>query len=124
MTKPTQLNHRSRGRPEPPIARRPSIAGPATNIDTIAASSSSAGSVADSVATHELWGGGSYIFTNVDPTIHAAHGFEVPVVSGVRLHHVMTVNLSAGTIDHVVNDTGAPVDNSNTGQPSFTPEFP
>jgi hypothetical protein len=80
--------------------------------------------VADSVATHELWGGGSYIFTNVDPTIHAAHGFEVPVVSGVRLHHVMTVNLSAGTIDHVVNDTGAPVDNSNTGQPSFIPEFP
>jgi hypothetical protein len=80
--------------------------------------------VADHVRTHELWGGGSYIFTNVDPTIHAAHGFEVPVTPGVRLHHVMTVNLSAGTIDHVVNDTGAPVDNSNTGQPSFVTEFP
>jgi hypothetical protein len=80
--------------------------------------------VADDVRTHELWGGGAYIFTNVDPTIHAARGFEVPVTPGVRLHHVMTVNLSAGTIDHVVNDTGAPVDNSNTGQPSFVPEFP
>jgi hypothetical protein len=80
--------------------------------------------VADHVRTHELWGGGSYIFTNVDPTIHAARGFEVPVTSGVRLHHIMTVNLSAGTIDHVVNDTGAPVDNSNTGQPSFIAEFP
>jgi hypothetical protein len=76
------------------------------------------------VRGHELWGGGSYIFTNVDPTIHATRGFEVPVTPGVRLHHVMTVNLSAGTIDHVVNDTGAPVDNSNTGRPSFVAEFP
>jgi hypothetical protein len=80
--------------------------------------------VADTVRTHELWGGGSYVFTNVDPTIHAARGFEVPVTPGVRLHHVMTVNLGAGTIDHVVNETGAPVDNSNTGQPSFVAEFP
>ena len=80
--------------------------------------------VADDVRTHELWGGGAYIFTNVDPTIHAARGFEVPVTPGVSLHHIMTVNLSAGTIDHVVNDTGAPVDNSNTGQPSFVVEFP
>ena len=32
--------------------------------------------------THELWGGGSYIFTNVDPTLHAARGFEVPVTPG------------------------------------------
>ena len=80
--------------------------------------------VADDVTTHELWGGGAYIFTNVDPTIHAARGFEVPVTPGVRLHHVMTVNLSAGTIDHVVNDTGAPVDNTNTGIPSFVTSFP
>jgi hypothetical protein len=80
--------------------------------------------IAPWVRTHELWGGGAYIFTNVDPTIHATRGFEVPVRPGVRLHHIMTVNLSAGTIDHVVNDTGAPVDNSNTGQPSFIVEFP
>jgi hypothetical protein len=80
--------------------------------------------VAGGVQAHELWGGGSYVFTNVDPTIHAARGFEVPVAPGVRLHHIMTVNLGAGTIDHVVNDTGAPVDNSNTGQPSFVVEFP
>ena len=80
--------------------------------------------VADDVTTHELWGGGAYIFTNVDPTIHAARGFEVPVTPGVSLHHVMTVNLSAGTIDHVVNDTGAPVDNTNTGVPSFVTSFP
>lgn len=36
----------------------------------------------------------------------------------------MTVNLSAGTIDRVVNDRGTPVNNSNTGQPSFVAEFP
>ncbi|PVU84298.1 adenylyl cyclase (plasmid) [Cellulomonas sp. WB94] len=80
--------------------------------------------VADDVTTHELWGGGAYIFTNVDPTIHATRGFEVPVTPGVALHHVMTVNLSAGTIDHVVNDTGAPVDNTTTGTPSFVTSFP
>jgi hypothetical protein len=78
----------------------------------------------DDVETHRLWGGGAYIFTNVDPTIHATRGFEVPVTPGVRLTHVMTVNLGAGTIDHVVNDTGAPVSNENTGQPSYIDEFP
>jgi len=80
--------------------------------------------VGSRVRRHELWGGGAYVFTNVDPTIHAARGFEVPVRPGVRLHHVLTVNLGAGTIDHVVDDTGAPVDNSNTGTPSYVAEFP
>jgi len=80
--------------------------------------------VADDVAEHELWGGGSYVFFNVDPTIHAARGFEVPVTDGVRLHHVMTVNLAAGTIDHVVNDTGAPATTDDIGVPSYVVEFP
>ena len=52
--------------------------------------------VADTVRTHELWGGGSYIYTNVDPTIHATRGFEVPVTPGVRLHSLLTVQLGAG----------------------------
>jgi hypothetical protein len=80
--------------------------------------------VADTVTTHELWGGGSYIYTNVDPTIHASRGFEVPVKPGVKLHDVLTVNLGAGTIDHVVNDTGDPVSNAATGVPSYVVEFP
>jgi hypothetical protein len=80
--------------------------------------------IADDVDSHQLWGGGAYIFTNVDPTIHASRGFEVPVRPGVRLTHIMTVNLGAGTIDHVVNDTGAPVNNSNTGQPSYVNQYP
>jgi hypothetical protein len=80
--------------------------------------------VADRVRTHQLWGGGSYIFTNVDPTIHAARGFEVPVAAGVRLHDLLTVNLSAGTIDHVVNDTGAPVTTAAIGVPSTVVGYP
>ncbi len=80
--------------------------------------------VADNVHTHQVWGAGSYIFTNVDPTIHAAHGFEVPVRPGIQLHDLLTVNLSAGTIDHVVNDTGAPVNNDAIGVPSYVVSFP
>ena len=64
--------------------------------------------VADSVATHEAWGLGSYCFFNVDPSIHATRGFEVPVTPAVKLHDLLTVSLGGvGTIDHVVNDTGA-----------------
>jgi hypothetical protein len=70
--------------------------------------------VGDHVRTHEAWGLGSYSFFNVGPEIHAAHGFEVPVRPGVKLHDILTVFLNAnGGIDHVVNDTGAPVNSSN-----------
>ena len=63
--------------------------------------------VGDRVRHHELWAGGSYIFTNVDPTLHLSHSFEVPDRPGVKLHDLVTVSLNnAGTIDHVVNDTG------------------
>jgi hypothetical protein len=79
--------------------------------------------VADSVKTHELWGGGSYIFTNVDPTIHATRGFEVPVTPGVKMHGLLTVQLGAGTLDHVINDTGDPVTSAAIGIPSFVTNF-
>jgi len=36
----------------------------------------------------------------------------------------MTVNLSAGTIRHVVNGVGGQVDNSNTGAPAFIVDYP
>lgn len=80
--------------------------------------------VADTVKNHELWGGGAYIYTNVDPSIHATRGFEVPVTPGVRLHSLLTVQLGAGTLDHVVNDTGAPVNSSGVGVPSTVVNFP
>ena len=78
--------------------------------------------VADTVRTHELWGGGSYVYTNVGPSLHASHGFEVPVTPGVRLHDLLTVQLGAGTIDHVVNDTGAPT--GAVGVPSTVASYP
>jgi hypothetical protein len=79
--------------------------------------------VADSVNNHELWGGGAYIYTNVDPSIHLSHAFEVPVKSGVKLHHLLTVQLLAGIIDHVVNDTGDPTPYPDT-EPAMVIEYP
>jgi len=64
--------------------------------------------VADSVTHHEGWGLGAYCFFHVDPSIHASHAFEAPVTEGVRFHDLLTVSLGGvGTIDHVINDTGA-----------------
>jgi hypothetical protein len=65
--------------------------------------------VADAVKTHEAWGVGSYCFFNVDPTIHADRGFEVPDTPGVQFHDALTVSLGGkGTIDNVINSTGGP----------------
>ena len=64
--------------------------------------------VADNVQSHEGWGMGSYCFFNVNTSVNALHGFEVPVTGGVRMHDVFTVSLGGmGTITHVVNDVGA-----------------
>ncbi len=80
--------------------------------------------VADSVRTHEAWGLGSYIFTNVDPTLHASNAFEVPVRHGVRMHDMVTISLNkAGTIDHVVNGVGDPVTPTHQG-PSNVVTYP
>jgi hypothetical protein len=80
--------------------------------------------VADDVRAHEAWGLGSYIFTNVEPTLHAAHGFEAPVAPGVRFHDLLTVSLNhAGTIDHVINDVGDPVTPTHQG-PSTVVSYP
>jgi hypothetical protein len=80
--------------------------------------------VGDRVKTNQLWGGGSYIFTNVDPTLHATRGFEVPVKPGIQLHDLLTVNLGAGTLDHVVNDTGAPATTAAIGTPVYVVTAP
>ena len=82
--------------------------------------------VADNVRTHELWGGGAYTYFNVNPSIRASRGFEVPNTPGVKLHNVFTVSLGdVGGITHVVNDTGGPVPNpAGNTVPSYVPEFP
>ncbi|MDX6301755.1 MAG: hypothetical protein QOF53_2969 [Nocardioidaceae bacterium] len=80
--------------------------------------------VADSVRHHEAWGLGSYIFTNVDPSLHAENAFEVPVTPGVRMHDLTTVSLNkAGTIDHVINGVGAAVTPDHQG-PSTVTDYP
>ena len=80
--------------------------------------------VGDGVSTHKLLGGGVYVFNRNDPSIHTENGFEVPETPGVQLHHVMTVNLGAGTIDHVVNGVGGPADVSRIGAPVYIVDYP
>jgi hypothetical protein len=80
--------------------------------------------VGDRVRTHTLIGAGVYVFNRNDPSIHTENGFEVPQTPGVRLHHIMTVNLSAGTIDHVVNGVGAAADTTKIGQPVYVVDYP
>jgi hypothetical protein len=80
--------------------------------------------VADRVRTHRLFGGGVYVFNRNDPTIHTENGFEVPQRPGVRLHHIMTVNLDAGTIDHVVDGVGDAADTSKVGVPVYVVDYP
>ena len=80
--------------------------------------------VVDSVRTHEGWGLGSYIYTNVNPSLHSANAFEVPVTPGVRMHDLLTVSLNkAGTIDHVINGVGDPVTPEVQG-PSVVVSYP
>jgi hypothetical protein len=80
--------------------------------------------VGDKVKTHTLYGAGVYVFNQNNPSIHTENGFEVPERPGVRLHHIMTVNLSAGTIDHVVNGVGEAADTTKIGVPVYIAEYP
>ncbi|MFJ2016543.1 discoidin domain-containing protein [Streptomyces nodosus] len=80
--------------------------------------------VADSVNTHEAWGLGSYCNYTSDPTIVQAHGFQVPVKSGIKLHDILVISLGGqGQYAHVVNSTGAPTSGTST-VPSKITQFP
>jgi hypothetical protein len=48
----------------------------------------------------------------------------VPNAPGVRLHHLLTVNLGGGTLDHVVNGVGAAADQGNVGVPVHVTDYP
>lgn len=80
--------------------------------------------VADNVSTHTLYGAGVYVFNQNNPDIVTENGFDVPQAPGVKLHHIMTVNLSAGTIEHVVNGVGSAADIPSSGTPQFVVEYP
>jgi hypothetical protein len=80
--------------------------------------------VGDKVKTHNLYGAGVYVFNQLNPSIHTANGFEAPTRTGVKLHHIMTVNLSAGTIDHVVDGTGGAATTAAIGVPVYVNDYP
>lgn len=80
--------------------------------------------VGDDVQRHQLFGGGVYVYNRNNPSITTESGFEVPDRAGVRHHHVLTVNLDAGSIEHVVNDIGDRVDSSRSGRPSYVVDYP
>jgi hypothetical protein len=80
--------------------------------------------VGDKVRRHNLYGAGVYVFNQNNPSIHTENGFEVPRRPGVKLHHIMTVNLSAGIIDHVVNGVGEAADMTKVGVPVYLTDYP
>jgi hypothetical protein len=80
--------------------------------------------VGDKVKTHHLYGAGVYVFNQNNPSIHTENGFEAPTRPGVQLHHIMTVNLSAGVIDHVVDGVGAAADTTKIGVPVYLNDYP
>lgn len=80
--------------------------------------------VGSKVKTHHLYGGGAYVYQRNDPTIHTENGFVVPKTSGVKLHHILTVNLDGGVLDHVVNGEGAAADMTKVGKPVYITDYP
>ena len=77
--------------------------------------------VANSVRTHVAYGLGSYIYTNVNPSLHSANGFQVPNTPGVVMHDMVTISLNAaGTIDHVIDGVGAAVTPTFQGPSNVT----
>ncbi|MFG2434092.1 discoidin domain-containing protein [Streptomyces sp. NPDC048508] len=80
--------------------------------------------VADSVNVHEAWGMGSYCNFTSDPSIVQAHGFQVPVKTGIKLHDILVISLGGkGQYAHVVNNTGSPTSGTDT-VPSKITQFP
>jgi hypothetical protein len=80
--------------------------------------------VANNVTSHEAWGVGSYCYFNVNPSVNAARGFEVPNTAGVRFHGLLTVSLGGnGTITNVINTTGGIASGTAT-VPSYVVSYP
>ena len=82
--------------------------------------------VDDSVQSHELWGGGVYCYNRNNPNIVTGNAFQVPATPGVKLHRIMTMNLSGpGVINAVVNGEGNRVDgNTKETRHSYVVEYP
>jgi len=76
------------------------------------------------VTSFSGYGLGSYCYFDQGVPIQSATAFSVPDTSGVQLHDVFTRFLNgSGSIDHVVNTTGAAVTAANPG-PSDVVSYP
>jgi hypothetical protein len=80
--------------------------------------------VAPGVTSFAGYGMGSYSFFDLGVPIESATAFRVPAAPGVKLHDIFTRFLNgSGSIDSVVNGTGAAVTAANPG-PSDVVSFP
>ncbi|MBM9437649.1 RICIN domain-containing protein [Streptomyces bryophytorum] len=71
--------------------------------------------VANSVTSHEAWGVGVYAYLRDNPSLVLGHAIEVPTVAGVKFHNMVTTVLGgAGTINHIIDTTGAQVTASHS----------
>jgi chitodextrinase len=67
--------------------------------------------VANTVTTHEAWGVGVYSYFR-DAAVKANTAFEVPNVTGVKIHHATTIwlnGMAGSEITHLVNNLGGRV---------------
>ncbi len=80
--------------------------------------------ISPKVTSFSGYGLGSYCFFDLGIPIQSDTAFSVPDTSGVQLHDLLTRFLNgSGSINHVVNGTGAAVDTANPG-PSYVVSYP
>jgi hypothetical protein len=80
--------------------------------------------VRPAVRTFTGYGMASYSFFNQGVPIESANAFTVPNASGVQMNDLLTRFLNgSGSIDHVINGTGAAVTAASPG-PSDVVSFP
>ncbi len=71
--------------------------------------------VAGGVTSFQAYGLGVYCYFDVNPSEVSANALTSPTSSGVQWHDMVTVSLGGtGTIEHIINGTGATVDSGST----------
>src|SRR6202034_2519772 len=71
--------------------------------------------VASSVTSFQAYGLGVYCYFDVNPSEVSANALTSPTSSGVQWHDMVTVSLGGtGTIEHIIDGTGATVDSGST----------
>ncbi len=79
--------------------------------------------VSDTVQNHQAWGLGSYVYFNINPSIHVENAIEVPKTPGIKLNSMVTVSIKGnGVIEHIVNGVG-PTASGTPGVANTTKPF-